>query len=55
MSRTTKNVGFTVPASIAEEFEQMAKEKKEEQRTKSELFREMLCVYCSYRKKAPGT
>jgi hypothetical protein len=46
MGRTTKIVGFTVPPSMAKEVEQMA---KEERRTKSELFREMLRVYKRYR------
>jgi hypothetical protein len=47
MTRTVKNVGFTVPPSMAEELEQMA---AEERRTKSELFREMFRVYRLYRK-----
>lgn len=47
MARTTKVVGFTVPSSMAEELEQMA---REEQRTKSELFRAMFRVYRTYRK-----
>ena len=46
MARTTKVVGFTVPFSMAEEFDRLA---QEEQRTKSELFREMFRVYRSYR------
>jgi cell division FtsZ-interacting protein ZapD len=45
---TMKHVGFTVPPPMEEELEQMA---KEEHRTKSELFREMVRVYRSYRKK----
>jgi hypothetical protein len=45
-----KHVGFTVPPPMEEELEQMA---KEEHRTKSELFREMLRVYRSYRKRHP--
>jgi hypothetical protein len=44
---TMKHVGFTVPPPMEEELEQMA---KEEHRTKSELFREMVRVYRSYRK-----
>jgi hypothetical protein len=47
---TMKHVGFTVPPPMEEELEQMA---KEEHRTKSELFREMVRVYRSYRKKHP--
>jgi metal-responsive CopG/Arc/MetJ family transcriptional regulator len=47
---TMKHVGFTVPPPMEEELEQMA---KEEHRTKSELFREMVRVYCSYRKRHP--
>jgi predicted transcriptional regulator len=42
-----KNVGFTVPPAMADEIEQMA---KEEHRTKSELFREMVRVYRMYHK-----
>ena len=45
---TMKHVGFTVPPPMEAELEQMA---KEEHRTKSELFREMVRVYRSYRKK----
>jgi hypothetical protein len=47
---TMKHVGFTVPPPMEEELEQMA---KEEHRTKSELFREMVRVYRSYRKRHP--
>lgn len=50
MSRTTKVLAFSVPPSMVEEVEQMA---QEERRTKSELFREMLRVYRSYRKHRP--
>lgn len=50
MSRTTKVLGFSVPPSMLEEVEQMA---REEHRTKSELFREMLRVYRVYRKRYP--
>ena len=50
MARTTKILGFSVPPSMVEEVEQIA---KEERRTKSELFREMLRVYRSYRKRRP--
>jgi metal-responsive CopG/Arc/MetJ family transcriptional regulator len=45
---TMKHVGFTVPPPMEEELEQMA---REEHRTKSELFREMVRVYRSYRKR----
>ena len=44
---TMKHVGFTVPPPMEEELEQMA---KEEHRTKSELFREMVRFYRMYRK-----
>lgn len=50
MSRTTRVMGFSVPPRIAEEVEQIA---REENRTKSELFREMLRVYKSYRNRYP--
>jgi predicted transcriptional regulator len=46
-TQTMKNVGFTVPPTMADEIEQMA---QEEHRTKSELFREMLRVYRMYHK-----
>jgi metal-responsive CopG/Arc/MetJ family transcriptional regulator len=49
-TQTMKHVGFTVPPPMEEELEQMA---KEEHRTKSELFREMVRVYRSYRKRHP--
>jgi phenylpropionate dioxygenase-like ring-hydroxylating dioxygenase large terminal subunit len=42
-----KVVGFSVPAALAEEVEELA---KQERRTKSELFREMLRVYQLFRK-----
>ena len=47
---TMKHVGFTVPPPMEEELEQMA---REEHRTKSEMFREMVRVYRSYRKRHP--
>lgn len=47
MSRSTKTIGFSVPPPLVEEVEQLA---KEERRTKSELFREMLRIYQRYRK-----
>ncbi len=45
---TMKHVGFTVPPPMEEELEQMA---KEEHRTKSEMFREMVRFYRTYRKR----
>lgn len=47
MSRVSKNLGFTVPPRMAEEFEQVA---VEEGSTKSELFRRMFRLYQTYRK-----
>jgi hypothetical protein len=47
MSRISKNLGFTVPPAMAEEFEQLA---REEHSTKSEMFRRMFRLYQSYRK-----
>jgi metal-responsive CopG/Arc/MetJ family transcriptional regulator len=46
VARTTVNIGFTVPMSVAEEFAKLA---EEEQCTKSELFRRMFRLYCMYR------
>ena len=46
MSRTTKIVGFSVPPIFVKEVEALA---KQECRTKSELFREMVRVYRRYR------
>jgi metal-responsive CopG/Arc/MetJ family transcriptional regulator len=46
MSRTTKILGFSVPPTVVKEVEALA---KEERRTKSELFREMVRVYHRYR------
>jgi len=46
MSRTTKILGFSVPPIVVREVETLA---KEESRTKSELFREMVRVYRRYR------
>jgi metal-responsive CopG/Arc/MetJ family transcriptional regulator len=46
MGRTSKNLGFTVPPRMAEEFERVA---EEEGSTKSELFRRMFRLYQSYR------
>lgn len=47
MARMSKMVGFTVPPEMAEELESIA---REEQRTKSELFREMFRVYRNHRR-----
>jgi Ribbon-helix-helix protein, copG family len=47
VARATKNIGFTVPPSMAEEFEEVA---KEEQSTKSELFRRMFRFYKAARR-----
>jgi metal-responsive CopG/Arc/MetJ family transcriptional regulator len=46
MSRTTKIMGFSVPPTVVREVETLA---KQERRTKSELFREMVRVYQRYR------
>ena len=46
MSRTTTLLGFSVPPSVAREVEVFA---REERRTKSELFREMVRVYRRFR------
>jgi metal-responsive CopG/Arc/MetJ family transcriptional regulator len=46
MSRTTKIMGFSVPPTVVKEVEMPA---KQERRTKSELFREMVRVYRRYR------
>lgn len=42
MSRTTKVLGFSVPKQLADEYERMA---RAEQKTKSQLFREMVRNY----------
>ncbi|MGH8558087.1 MAG: ribbon-helix-helix protein, CopG family [Methylococcales bacterium] len=47
MTRASKNIGFTVPPGMADEFEEVA---LEEGSTKSELFRRMFRVYRAYRK-----
>ena len=44
--RTSRILGFSVPPAMVEEVESLA---KEERRTKSELFREMVRVYQRYR------
>jgi metal-responsive CopG/Arc/MetJ family transcriptional regulator len=46
VSRTSKILGFSVPPTVVKEVETLA---KEERRTKSELFREMVRVYRRYR------
>jgi len=46
MSRITQTLGFSVPPALVKQVERIA---KAEQRTKSELFREMLRVYSRYR------
>ncbi len=51
MARVTKTIGFSVPPSMAEEFESLA---RDERRTKSELFREMLRLYRTYRQRVGG-
>ena len=45
MARISRNLGFTVPPRMAEEFERLA---NEEGSTKSELFRRMFRLYQSY-------
>jgi len=45
-NRTTKIVGFSVPPTLVREVESLA---RQERRTKSELFREMVRVYRRYR------
>jgi hypothetical protein len=47
MGRVTKVIGFSAPPAMVEEFERLA---QDEGRTKSELFREMLRLYRTYRK-----
>lgn len=51
MARTTKVLGFSVPPEVADEFEAVA---QSEQRSKSELFREMFRVYQRYRIQRTG-
>jgi Ribbon-helix-helix protein, copG family len=46
MSKTAQTLGFSVPPAIVKEVESMA---RQERRTKSELFREMVRVYRRYR------
>ena len=45
-TRTSKIMGFSVPPATVKEVEALA---REERRTKSELFREMVRVYRRYR------
>ncbi len=47
MPRTTKIIGFSVPPALAKEVEEIA---KLQQRSKSELFREMFRVWKLYEK-----
>src|SRR5271156_665069 len=46
MSRATKVLGFSVPPAVAKQVEALA---RQERRTKSELFREMVRVYRRFR------
>lgn len=46
VSRITRNIGFSIPPRMAEEFDRVA---AEEGSTKSELFRRMFRLYQSYR------
>ena len=46
MSRATKILGFSVPPAVAKQVEALA---RQERRTKSELFREMVRVYRRFR------
>jgi metal-responsive CopG/Arc/MetJ family transcriptional regulator len=46
MARTTKTLGFSVPPAVVKEVESLA---RQERRTKSELFREMVRVYQRFR------
>jgi len=46
MGRTSKILGFSVPPTLVKEVETLA---KQERRTKSELFREMVRVYQRFR------
>ena len=46
MSRTSKTLGFSIPPTLVKEVETLA---RQERRTKSELFREMVRVYRRYR------
>ncbi len=46
MARTTKTLGFSVPPTVVKQVETLA---RQERRTKSELFREMVRVYQRFR------
>lgn len=46
VGRMSKNIGFTVPPRMADDFDRVA---KEEGSTKSELFRRMFRLYQTYR------
>lgn len=46
VGRMSKNIGFTVPPRMADEFDRVA---QEEGSTKSELFRRMFRLYQTYR------
>jgi len=46
VNKTAQTLGFSVPPAIVKEVETMA---RQEHRTKSELFREMVRVYRRYR------
>ncbi len=46
MARTTKTLGFSVPPAVVKQVETLA---RQERRTKSELFREMVRVYQRFR------
>jgi metal-responsive CopG/Arc/MetJ family transcriptional regulator len=46
MSRTSKILGFSVPPTLVKQVETLA---RQERRTKSELFREMVRVYQRFR------
>ena len=46
MNTTTRTLAFSVPLAMAKEVESLA---KQERRTKSELFREMVRVYHQFR------
>lgn len=49
-TRATKVIGFSVPPSVAKQVETMA---RQERRTKSELFREMVRVYRRHKQQEP--
>jgi len=45
LPRKTSVLGFSVPPELAQEYERMAKQEK---KTKSELFRDMIKLYKQY-------